>query len=88
MESITGFIHQPLSATTDAARLKKWEAKVKELCRSYPLLFSEEWTGKTCLRSLPSLSFHNHFCANVRQHSPRPPRWASRPMSLRYPSFH
>jgi hypothetical protein len=43
MEIIAGLIHQALSATTDAPRLQKLEAQVKELCRSYPLLFSEEW---------------------------------------------
>jgi glycine hydroxymethyltransferase len=43
MEIIAGLIHQALSATKDAARLQKLEAQVKELCRSYPLLFAEEW---------------------------------------------
>jgi glycine hydroxymethyltransferase len=43
MEIIAGLIHQALSATTDAARLQKLEGQVKELCRSYPLLFAEEW---------------------------------------------
>ena len=43
MEIIAGLIHQALSATTDAPRLQKLEAQVKELCRSYPLLFAEEW---------------------------------------------
>jgi len=43
MEIIAGLIHQALSATTDVPRLQKLEAQVKELCRSYPLLFSEEW---------------------------------------------
>jgi glycine hydroxymethyltransferase len=43
METIAGLIHQALSATKDVARLQKLEAQVKDLCRSYPLLFSEEW---------------------------------------------
>jgi len=43
MEIIAGLIHQALSATKDAPRLQKLEAQVKELCQSYPLLFSEEW---------------------------------------------
>ena len=43
MEIIAGLIHQALSATTDVPRLQKLEGQVKELCRSYPLLFSEEW---------------------------------------------
>ncbi|MBU4447052.1 MAG: serine hydroxymethyltransferase [Proteobacteria bacterium] len=43
MEIIAGLIHQALSATTDVPRLQQLEAQVKELCRSYPLLFSEEW---------------------------------------------
>jgi glycine hydroxymethyltransferase len=43
MEIIAGLIHQALSATTDVDRLNKLEGQVKELCRSYPLLFSEEW---------------------------------------------
>jgi hypothetical protein len=45
MEIIAGFIHPALSATTDAARLRKLASQEKELCRSYPL-FAEEWTGK------------------------------------------
>jgi hypothetical protein len=43
MEIIAGLIHQALSATTDTPRLLQLEGQVKELCRSYPLLFSEEW---------------------------------------------
>jgi glycine hydroxymethyltransferase len=43
MKIIAGLIHQALSATTDAARLQKLEGQVKELCRSYPRLFAEEW---------------------------------------------
>jgi glycine hydroxymethyltransferase len=43
MEIIAGLMHQALSATKDTARLQKLEAQVKELCRSYPLLFAEEW---------------------------------------------
>ncbi|HLD47374.1 MAG TPA: serine hydroxymethyltransferase, partial [Desulfobaccales bacterium] len=43
MEIIAGLIHQALSATKDAPRLQKLEGQVKDLCRSYPLLFSEEW---------------------------------------------
>jgi glycine hydroxymethyltransferase len=43
MEIIAGLIHQALSATTDTPRLLQLEGQVKELCRNYPLLFSEEW---------------------------------------------
>jgi glycine hydroxymethyltransferase len=43
MEIIAGLIHQALSATTDVPHLQKLESQVKELCRSYPLLFAEEW---------------------------------------------
>ena len=55
MEIIAGLIHQALSATTDEPRLRKLEGQVKELCRSYPLLFSEEWLleqpGPSCAAS-------------------------------------
>ena len=43
MEIIAGLIHQALSATTDVSLLQKLEGQVKDLCRSYPQLFSEEW---------------------------------------------
>ncbi len=43
MEIIAGLIHQALSSAKDTARLQKLEAQVKELCRSFPKLFSEEW---------------------------------------------
>ncbi|MGO8760553.1 MAG: serine hydroxymethyltransferase [Desulfobaccales bacterium] len=43
MEIIAGLIHQALTATTDTARLKELEGRVKELCRCFPLLFAEEW---------------------------------------------
>jgi glycine hydroxymethyltransferase len=43
MEIIAGLIHQALSAPKDTARLKKLNGQVKELCRSFPLLFAEEW---------------------------------------------
>jgi len=43
MEIIAGLIHQALSAPRDAALLQKLEGRVKELCRCFPALFSEEW---------------------------------------------
>jgi glycine hydroxymethyltransferase len=43
MEIIGELIHQALSAPQDAARLKKLEGQVKELCQCFPLLFAEEW---------------------------------------------
>jgi glycine hydroxymethyltransferase len=43
MEIIAGLIHQALSAPKDTARLQKLNGQVKELCRSFPLLFAEEW---------------------------------------------
>jgi glycine hydroxymethyltransferase len=43
MAIIAGLIHQALSAATDTARLQKLEGQVRELCRSFPLLFAEEW---------------------------------------------
>jgi glycine hydroxymethyltransferase len=42
MEIIADFIHQALSAPKEPAFLKKLEAQVRELCRSFPL-FAEEW---------------------------------------------
>jgi glycine hydroxymethyltransferase len=43
MEIIAGLIHQALSAPKDTARLQKLESQVKEMCRSFPRLFAEEW---------------------------------------------
>jgi glycine hydroxymethyltransferase len=43
MEIIVDMIHQALSATKDAARLQRLDGQVKELCRSFPSLFAEEW---------------------------------------------
>jgi len=43
MEIIAGLIHQALSSAKDIPRLQKLEAQVKELCRSFPKLFSDEW---------------------------------------------
>jgi len=43
MEIIAGLIHQALSAPRDTALLQKLEGRVKELCRCFPALFSEEW---------------------------------------------
>ena len=43
MEIIAGLIHQALSSAKDTPRLQKLEAQVKELCRSFPKLFSDEW---------------------------------------------
>jgi glycine hydroxymethyltransferase len=43
MEIIAGLIHQALSAPQDKARLQKLEGQVRELCRSFPVLFAEEW---------------------------------------------
>ncbi|MFA5111870.1 MAG: serine hydroxymethyltransferase [Desulfobaccales bacterium] len=42
METVADLIHQALSASKDGVLLKKLEARVKDLCRSYPL-FAEEW---------------------------------------------
>ena len=46
MEIIAGLIHQALSSAKDTARLQKLEAQVKELCESFPKLFSEEWLSE------------------------------------------
>jgi glycine hydroxymethyltransferase len=43
MVIIAEFMHQALSAPTDTARLQKLEGQVRELCRSFPRLFAEEW---------------------------------------------
>jgi len=43
MEIIAGLIHQALSAPKDTAHLQKLDGQVKELCRSFPWLFAEEW---------------------------------------------
>ncbi len=43
MEIIAELIHQALSAPKDKARLQKLDGQVKELCRSFPSLFAEEW---------------------------------------------
>jgi hypothetical protein len=43
MEIIAGLIHQALSASKDVARLERLDGQVKELCRSFPSLFAEEW---------------------------------------------
>ncbi len=43
MEIIAGLIHQALSAPKDEARLQKLDGQVKELCRSFPCLFADEW---------------------------------------------
>jgi glycine hydroxymethyltransferase len=51
MEIIAELIHQALSAPKDEARLQKLDGQVKELCRSFPHLFAEEW-----LMDLPARS--------------------------------
>jgi glycine hydroxymethyltransferase len=43
MEIIARLIHQALSAPKDKARLQRLEGQVRELCRSFPVLFAEEW---------------------------------------------
>jgi glycine hydroxymethyltransferase len=43
MEVIAGLIHQALSAPKDMGRLQKLDGQVKEICRSFPHLFAEEW---------------------------------------------
>ncbi|MHB9072097.1 MAG: serine hydroxymethyltransferase [Desulfobaccales bacterium] len=43
MEIIAELIHQALSAPKDMARLQNLDGQVKELCRSFPCLFAEEW---------------------------------------------
>jgi glycine hydroxymethyltransferase len=43
MEIIAELIHQALSAPKDMARLQNLDGQVKELCRSFPRLFAEEW---------------------------------------------
>jgi glycine hydroxymethyltransferase len=43
MEIIAELIHQALSAPKDTARLQNLDGQVKELCRSFPCLFAEEW---------------------------------------------
>jgi glycine hydroxymethyltransferase len=43
MEIVAGLIHQVLAAPGDAARLRRVNGEIKELCRNFPVLFAEEW---------------------------------------------
>jgi glycine hydroxymethyltransferase len=43
MEIIADLIHQALAAPQDKALLSRLDDQVKELCRSFPWLFAEEW---------------------------------------------
>ena len=51
MEIIAELIHQALSAPKDTARLQNLDGQVKELCRSFPHLFADEWLTDRPARS-------------------------------------